>query len=74
MRALHCKVVDSCFFSRRFARLVGAGLALPFARRVERGQGKPSPYKRRLIAAPPPCATFPSEGVALPVATQPKGG
>ena len=26
---LHCNTVNSCFFSKHFARLVGAGLALP---------------------------------------------
>jgi len=37
----HCKVVNSCFFSKHFERLVGAGLALPLwqVRGVDLAQG-----------------------------------
>ena len=43
----HCKLVNSCFISKHFERLVGAGLALPLFYATDRpqGQGKPSPYE-----------------------------
>jgi len=58
---LYCNTVNSCFFSTQFARLVGAGLALPSFHNAGKiqGQGKPSPYESRLVAVPPPCA-FPA--------------
>ena len=48
---LHCNIVDSCFFGKQFARLVGAGLALPPFRTLDNlpGQGKPSPYETRWL-------------------------
>jgi hypothetical protein len=49
---LQCNTVNSCFFSKQFARFVGAGLALPLFHTTEKlqGQGKPSPYETRWVA------------------------
>src|SRR5208282_6332007 len=50
---LPCNTVNSCFFDKHFARLVGAGLALPPFHSTEKlqGQGKPSPYETRKMFA-----------------------
>src|SRR5271157_2997145 len=48
---LHCNTVNSCFLSKHFARLVGAGLALPSFHTTDKrqGQGKPSLYETRWL-------------------------
>ena len=58
VRALHCNTVNSCFLSKHFPRLVGAGLALPSFHSPHKlqGPGKPGPYETCLVADEPPCA------------------
>jgi hypothetical protein len=49
-----CKIMNACFFGKHFA---------PFCRGTPRGalgQGKPSPYKTCLVAAPPRWVHFQS--------------